>query len=51
MSSDILNFQTFWRAFRSYPWWQVGIEWVLIGLVVFWVVRFLRGTRPVSLSF
>ena len=49
MQTDIINFRTFWTAFRSYPWWQVAIEWLLIGLVVYWVVRFLRGTRGARL--
>src|SRR3954470_14821000 len=49
MSGNFLNFETFWRAFRSYPLWQVAIEWVLIGLVVYWVVRFLHGTRGARL--
>jgi diadenylate cyclase len=29
----------------GYPWWAVGIELLLIGLVVYWVVDFLEGTR------
>lgn len=29
----------------KYDWWVVGIELVLIGLVVYWVVDFLEGTR------
>src|SRR5947208_9007698 len=45
MSTDLFNFRTFWTAFRTYSWWQIAIEWVLIGLVVYWVLRFLRGTR------
>jgi diadenylate cyclase len=49
MQTDIINFRTFWTAFRSYPWWQIAIEWLLIGLVVYWVVRFLRGTRGARL--
>jgi len=49
MQTDIISFRTFWTAFRSYPWWQVAIEWLLIGLVVYWVVRFLRGTRGARL--
>lgn len=28
-----------------YQWWRVGIELFLIGLVVYWVVDFLEGTR------
>src|SRR3712207_9563000 len=49
MQSDSFNFSTFWTAFRSYPWWQVAVEWLLIGLVVYWVLRFLRGTRGARL--
>src|SRR5438552_11511422 len=40
-----LSFKSFWTAVRAYQWWQVGIELFLIGFVVFWVIRFLRGTR------
>ena len=29
----------------KYDWWVVGIELLLIGLVVYWVVDFLEGTR------
>lgn len=29
----------------KYEWWVVGIELLLIGLVVYWVVDFLEGTR------
>lgn len=39
---DITSFLT---AVKSYDWWQIAIEMLFIGLVVFWVVRFLRGTR------
>ena len=39
------SFRSFYRALGAYPWWQVAIELLLIGLVVYWVVRFLRGTR------
>src|SRR5215208_4525337 len=44
-SDNLLNFQNFITALRSYKWWVVSIELLLIGAVVFWVVRFLRGTR------
>ena len=44
-SDNLLNFQNFITALRSYKWWVVSIELLLIGMVVFWVVRFLRGTR------
>ena len=29
----------------GYNWWEVGIELFLIGLVVYWAVDFLEGTR------
>jgi len=29
----------------EYEWWRVGIELFLIGLVVYWAVDFLEGTR------
>ncbi len=29
----------------SYPWWVVTVELLLIGLPVYLVLRFLRGTR------
>jgi diadenylate cyclase len=45
MPTDLFNLGGFFRAVRTYPWWQVSIELLLIGLVVYWVVRFLRGTR------
>lgn len=34
----------FYRV-AGYSWWAVGIELLLIGLVVYWVVDFLEGTR------
>jgi diadenylate cyclase len=43
--SDLLDFSGFRRAVTNYTWWQVAIEMLLIGLVVYWVLRFLRGTR------
>jgi diadenylate cyclase len=42
---DFLNISTFVNAIRAYGLWRVGLEWVLIGFVVWWVVGFLRGTR------
>jgi diadenylate cyclase len=41
----MFNFQSFFTSLSSYSWWRVAIELLLIGLVVYWVVRFLRGTR------
>ena len=45
MEDNLLNFSNFLRAVASYKWWVVAIELLLIGLVVYWVLRFLRGTR------
>ena len=45
MNTDLLNFSSFIRAVQSYAWYTVAIELLLIGLVVYWVMRFLRGTR------
>ncbi len=45
MEDSLLNFENFWTAVKSYKWGVVAIENLLIGLVVFWVLRFLRGTR------
>ena len=41
----IFSFKSFWTAVQAYQWWQVAIELLLIGSVVFWIIRFLRGTR------
>jgi diadenylate cyclase len=45
MDDSLLNLNSFWNAVRSYPPLVVAIELLLIGLVVYWVLRFLRGTR------
>lgn len=42
MLNDLSNFFT---ALLSYPWWQVTIELLIIGLVVYLALRFLQGTR------
>ena len=49
MNPQLFNFADFVRAFNSYPFWQVMVEWLLIGAVVYWVVRFLRGTKGARL--
>jgi diadenylate cyclase len=49
MSDELFNFGEFFRAIRSYPWWQVAIELLIIGAVVYWVVMFLQGTRGARL--
>jgi diadenylate cyclase len=35
----------FRRVANNNEWWIVGIELILIGLVVYWIVDFLEGTR------
>ncbi|MGA2498536.1 MAG: diadenylate cyclase CdaA [Tepidisphaeraceae bacterium] len=42
---DLLHLGNFIRAIRLYGVWQVGIELLLIGIFVYSVIRFLRGTR------
>lgn len=49
MGTDLLNFTSFFQALSSYKWWQIVIELLLIGAVVYWVVSFLRGTRGARL--
>src|SRR3989440_1390980 len=49
MPDQFLDFSGFLRALRTYDLWQVAIELLLIGLVVYWVLRFLRGTRGVRM--
>jgi len=43
------NLNTFLRSITAYPWWEVAIQLLLIGVVVFWVIRFLEGTRGVRM--
>src|SRR6476659_866462 len=45
MLADFFNITAFFRGISNYAWWQIALELLLIGLVVYWVVRFLRGTR------
>ncbi len=35
----------FRRVANNNDWWVIGIELILIGLVVYWIVDFLEGTR------
>src|SRR5262245_40907427 len=46
MANDLLNFL---RALSAYKWWQIAFELLIIGTVVYWVIRFLRGTRGARL--
>ncbi|CAN5618781.1 diadenylate cyclase CdaA [soil metagenome] len=45
----IETLNSFFRALKIYGLWSVTVELLLIGLVVFYVVRFLRGTRGARL--
>jgi diadenylate cyclase len=49
MLNDLFNINGFLRALGSYSWWAVALELLLIGGAVFWVMRFLRGTRGARL--
>jgi diadenylate cyclase len=42
---DALNVHNFFTAIRTYGWWRVITEWIIIGAVIFWTLRFLQGTR------
>ncbi len=39
------TFVDYFNRVLHYPWWAVLVELLLIGLVVWWVVDFLEGTR------
>jgi diadenylate cyclase len=44
--TDLLeNLRPYLVSLQAYGWWRVGIELLLIGTVVYYVLRFLRGTR------
>ena len=45
MGSNFFNLRNFYNAIQIYGWWRVAFELLLIGLFVFAVLRFLRGTR------
>jgi diadenylate cyclase len=49
VNDPLFNFGDFLRAISSYPWWQVLIELLIIGAVVYWVISFLQGTRGARL--
>src|ERR1041384_704208 len=50
MSGNLVNFViSFLRALGAYKTWQIAIEMLIIGAVVYWVMRFLRGTRGARL--
>lgn len=41
--------RNFFKSLAGYAWWQVALELLLIGACVYWVVRFLQGTRGARL--
>jgi len=45
----LFSLNNFWNAIRVYGPFRVAIEWLLIGLFVYGVLRFLRGTRGVRM--
>ena len=49
MNTGIFNLNSFLRAVQSYPPWRIILEMLLIGVVVWWVVKFLQGTRGARL--
>jgi diadenylate cyclase len=49
MPEDQISLQSFWTALRSYPAWQVALELLLIGALIWAVMRFLQGTRGARL--
>ncbi len=43
-----MGFDRFIRLYervQTYPWWQVAIEVLVIGIVVYAIIRFVQGTR------
>ena len=46
---DVFELDNFFTALRSVPLWQVLLELLVIGGVVYWVIRFLQGTRGARL--
>lgn len=49
MSNEFFSFTDFLRTLLAYSWWSVVIECLIIGTVVYFVMRFLRGTRGARL--
>ena len=43
------DLEILFRSLRAYVWWQVVVELLVIGAVLYWVVSFLRGTRGARL--
>ena len=49
MLDRFLTLNNFLTALRSESWWQIALELLVIGSVVYWVIRFLQGTRGARL--
>lgn len=50
MRDELINFSTtLIHAFASYKPWQIGLQLIIIGAVVYGAMRFLRGTRGARL--
>ena len=45
MADQLPSLTDFVTALRRVPPWQFALEYLVIGLVVYWAVRFLQGTR------
>lgn len=45
MNDIVSNISSYVWSLGSYRWWRIAIELLLIGVVVYYVLRFLRGTR------
>ncbi len=48
-AADFDTIRSFFKSLSTYPSWQVAIELLIIGSIVFWVVKFLQGTRGARL--
>jgi diadenylate cyclase len=49
MHDLLLNLSNFFAQVKDYGFFPVITEWLIIGFCVYWVVRFLRGTRGARL--
>ena len=47
--SILPDLETVFRSLRAYAMWQIVVEMILIGTVLYWVISFLRGTRGARL--
>ncbi len=45
MFNPLPNLTGFYTALKNVPWWQIALEWLVIGVVCYWTIRFLQGTR------